>query len=500
MKKIILSIFLFFFFQQIFAQTINGEVLYSDDQFEVIVVHGTHSERGYAVGFLLADRIADIFNSYLLPAFGSYYETGRMLIQTDAHISIDDDYKTEAEAMADAINDAGVMEMEVDYVDILLANSFLDLQNFVGKDLGLDNGCSSFINWGEATQGTSLNGTPVISRHLDWSNQQAIIRNQVLVVHIPSEENLQPWLLIGFAGQMSVLSGLNASGVAVMQHVLSDVNASASFSKGYEPIWFSLRKAIECDDFNNDGNNDALDIDSVAMQNHYGYADSYIITGVAGSYIGENERAATIIEVAPASPYATVRNTDYDDNIPGTNLYAANYAIARNNAQHYCTRYNGVKNNMGDGTMIGIEENWNIMLDYSSMCALHTSGNIQFMQYIPSLHELRLSYHTLDGDQACENEAVIFDTDVLFQLNSNISAEKPGQLAGVIYTTGNSVFIKLPHGVATDTLKIYNSSGIMVQSFQVVDGINYFARSELMPGMYIMHLTNCRLTSKTILD
>jgi len=134
------------------------------------------------------------------------------------------------------------------------------------------------------------------------------------------------------------------------------------------------------------------------------------------------------------------------------------------------------------------------------MCALHTSGNIQFMQYIPSLHELRLSYHTLDGDQACENEAVIFYTDVLFKLNSNISAEKPGQLAGVIYTTGNSVFIKLPHGVATDTLKIYNSSGIMVQSFQVVDGINYFARSELMPGMYIMHLTNCRLTSKTILD
>ena len=148
-----------------FAQQINGLIQFEDEQFKIVKVWGTHEERGYAVGYLLAEDIDDLFDNYLLPAFGSYYSTARTLLTTDAHIKIDSIYIYEAMAMAEGINETGIMSMTVDHIDILLANSFLDFQNFLSKGLGLDNGCSSFINWGDATAG-SRSRTPARTRQL----------------------------------------------------------------------------------------------------------------------------------------------------------------------------------------------------------------------------------------------------------------------------------------------------------------------------------------------
>jgi hypothetical protein len=233
-----------------------------------VKVWGTHEERGYAVGFLLGENVNDLFENYLMPAFGSYYSMARNLMATDAHIKIDSIYIYEAMGMAEGLNASGEMDMTVDYIDVLLANSFLDFQNFLGKGLGLDNGCSSLISWGDATAGTDLDGKCVISRHLDWDDQPVIIRNQVMIVHFPAEEDEQPWLLIGFAGQMSVLSGLNQSGVAVMQHMLSDEYTGASLNKSYEPVWFTMRKAIESADYNGDGVNNCLDINDAVLDKY----------------------------------------------------------------------------------------------------------------------------------------------------------------------------------------------------------------------------------------
>jgi len=499
MKKIFVLVFSLVLFSQIYSQEVNGIIVSSDEQFKVVKVWGTHEERGYAVGFLLADGVDDLMQNYLFPAFGTYYSMARTLLETETHIKIDSVYIYEAMAMADGLNASGEMSDEVDYIDVLLANAFLDFQNFVGKGLGLDNGCSSLISWGDATAGTDLDGKSVISRHLDWDDQPVIIRNQVMVIHFPEEENEQPWLLIGFAGQMSVLSGLNSSGVAVMQHMLSDEYTGAQTFSAYEPIWFSLRKAIETVDYNSDGNNNCLDINAVVNQNYNGYADSYIITGVAPASEGDDSKIATIIEVTPSEPYITIRNTDYEDGIPSQNLYAANWTIARNNYLHYCVRYNAVMENIGEGTLIGKHENWQIMLDYSSACGFGGTGNIQFMQYVPEDNYLRLSYHTTGGIQACENSAVEFNTIELFEMPVIVKQpDYKSKLKTYPNPAANEIFIYVPSNIQNDICEIYNSLGAVVMTISVNGGDNRIDIPSLKPGSYFIQLKSSGLKSRFV--
>ncbi|MDD2387215.1 MAG: T9SS type A sorting domain-containing protein [Bacteroidales bacterium] len=501
MKNILTSIIFILAFSSLFSQEVNGLIVSSDNQFKVVKVWGTHEERGYAVGYLLADGIDDLFSNYLLPAFGSFYTTARNLMATDAHIKIDSIYIYEAMAMADGINETGLMSMEIDYIDVLLANSFLDFQNFLGKGLGLDNGCSSLISWGTATTETDLNGKSVMSRHLDWDDQPVIIRNQVMIIHFPEEENEQPWLLIGFAGQMSVLSGFNQSGVAIMQHMLSNESTGASPNKSYEPVWFSMRKAIEIDDYNNDGFNNCLDINSVINENLNGYANSYIITGVASSTNIDDDKIATIIEIAPAIPYITTRNTDYEDGIPNQNLYAANSSIARNNQLNYCTRYNAVMANIGSGTLIGTQENWELMLNYSSSCGFGGYGNIQFMQYVPENNYLKLAYHTIGGVQACENIPIVYDTQELFEMVTVVTSPKLKSKINVYPNpAATQVSVYIPDETIDEVLTVFNSSGVLVKTQIARKGENKIDISHLLPGNYFIRLRNSELKARFVIN
>ncbi len=498
MKKYLIVFFFSLFAFNSYSQ-VNGVIEYQDEQFKIVKVWGTHEERGYAVGYLLAEGIDDLFGNYLMPAFGEVYEMARALISTDSHIAIDSVYIYEAMAMADGINANGRIRREVDYIDVLIANCFLDLQNFSAEGLGLDNGCSSLISWGDATNGTELNGKAVMSRHLDWDDQPVIVRNQVMVIHFPSEENEQPWLLVGFEGQMSVLSGFNSSGVGVMQHMLSDEYTKGSINNGYEPIWFSMRKAIETNDYNGDGFNNCLDINSVISENYIGYADSYIITGVAPSTHLNNEKISTIIEVAPAEPYITIRNTDYADGIPGDNLYAANWTIARNNQLHYCTRYNAVIENFGDGTIIDKTENWDVMLNHSSSCYPEGYGNIQFMQYVPEDNYFKLSYHEIDGPQACANTPVEYNTLELFEIPTIIEhSKKKLKIKSYPNPAQDNVTFYIPGVSDGDEMIIYNNLGGIVKKIGVEAGNTNIDISDLEAGIYLVKLTKSGLQSKII--
>jgi hypothetical protein len=487
MKRLIILLFFVLLITKAYSQQINGVIVSEDEQFKVVKVWGTHEERGYAVGSLLAAETNDLYINYLLPSFGSYYTAARDMLTTADHLKIDSVYIYEAMAMADGLNDSGEFDDEIDYIDVLLANCFLDFQNFVGKGLDMENGCSTLISWGSATENTELDGKSVLSRHLDWSTQQAILRTQVMVIHFPAEENEQPWLFIGFAGQMSVLSGINSSGVGVMQHMLSDV--SSVISSGYEPIWFSLRKAIEINDYNSDGANNCLDINAVISDNVNGYADSYIVTGVAPATNIDNDKIATIIEVALVNPFITIRNTDYEDDIPDKNLYAANSSIARNDALNYCTRYNAVKANMGDGTLIGKTENWNIMLNYSSSCAFSWTGNIQFMQFAPEDNFLKLAYHTIEGVQACENTPVIYNTQELFEMPLVIEQSK-SKLKIKVYPNPakEELSVYIPGIGEGDVMLIYNSSGQIISKSVVSSGNSSLDISGYKPGIYLIKL------------
>jgi hypothetical protein len=409
MKKLSF-LFLLFLSLQTFSQQVNGVIVSDTGNITIIKVWGTHYERGFATGYLLAEHIVDLYVNYIKPAFGSLLPTAKDIIQQGVDIKIDSIFQVEAKGVYAGIDSAGFGVSGMDYIDVLVANAFLDLQGlYLFRDVEIKTGCSSLMDWGTATAGTDLNGKSVISRHLDWSNTAAIVNNQAIVIHIPSEADEQPWAMIGFAGQISALSGINNDGLGAFQHMMSDFSGTAYTNMGYEPVWFSIRKALEKKDFNNDGLHNVNDVRAAVSANVNGYADGYIITVLAPSTTGYDSLVAMVAEVAPTTPLITFRTNTYPDSIPDDNLYAANYEIKRNNHLHFCARYKRTKNGVGDGTVISSDENWQIMRDSSNS----GTSNIQFMQFIPEWRQLKLSVYK-SSLPAYLNSPCIYDLDELF--------------------------------------------------------------------------------------
>lgn len=440
-KLILLPILLMFGFwgKTIIAQEVQGELIETTQNITVVKVWGTHEERGYAYGYLIGDKFADMYNNYIMPAFGaSNLSFARTVISQGGVFEIDSAYIREAQAIIAGATAGGHNVAGFDYVDILLANTYLDLQALpTFKNVNIEAGCSSFMNWNDATQSSSLQGKSVISRHVDWSENQTLINNQVMVVHIPEEEDEQPWLLIGFAGQIAALSGVNSSGLGIFQHNLSDFTGSIQSIQTYEPIWFSLRRALETVD--PDGNNvsNTQDLRYILNQNTYGYTDGFIVTCLASSTVNtEDSLIAMVAELTPHLPTHVYRSTEYDDDIPGDNLYAANYEIKRNEHNHYCSRYNNVVANMGTGTGIGIEENWHVMKNFST----GSNGNIQFMQFVPDLNILNLSIYE-NQHQAYQNDSVRYDLNVLFDVPANMEKVIEDEISLKAYTTDAGLII-----------------------------------------------------------
>lgn len=402
MKRFLLTVIaIAFFASSIKSQEVKGIIISDTANLTVIKIWGSHEERGFAYGYLLGEEISNMVTGYMLPSFGTHMEDARQLVIEGKDLRFDSVFVAESMAVVEGMDAAGTNYANIDYIDGLVFNAFLDIVKLLGMTTEKP-GCSSLMSWGDATAGTDLDGRSVISRHLDWSPHPVIIQNQVMAIHVPSEPDEQPWVMVGFAGQMSVLSGFNAN-MAVFQHMMSDFTGVSNHGVEFEPVWLTLRKAIEKVDFNNDGQHNTMDVWDAVAVNQTGYADGYILTALAPSTAGADSLIALVAEVAPQEPYITFRSNAYPDDIPGDNLYAANYEIRRNNHNHYCSRYYAVMNALDEGLGIGSEENWQIMRDNSN----GATGNIQFMQFIPETDMFRITVHR-NGAPAYQQEPVDF--------------------------------------------------------------------------------------------
>jgi hypothetical protein len=409
----------------VWAQEVNGKIMSTHHNLTVVKVWGSHAERGYAAGYLLADKFADAYENYISLAFGEYLPLAKMLIQHPYFFTIDAEYLAEAEAFIQGVHAAGYGH-QLDMGDVLVGNCFLDLKGvFAGMQEEVQTGCSSLMSWGEATRKTDLNGKSIITRQLDWDIVPVLIRNQVMVIHIPAEMDEQPWLLIGFAGQISVMSGINQSGLAIMHQSMNDYETPARLFRAYEPATFAMRRAIERKDLNGDGVNSVMDIKAALMVNPFGFANNYIITGLAPSTAGSDEHIAIVAEVANSEPYYSIRHNTYPDQIPGQNLYAANARISFQDVLGFCDRYNNVVEQLGDGTRISSRRAWDIMKYHSVL----PTRNLQFIQFIPELFSLKVGVHQMDGTIASHAHVLRFNTKHLFTLPHNlkegVAAENP---------------------------------------------------------------------------
>ena len=228
MNKIIISVFILMIFSSFsFAQVVNGDTLTVDGK-KILKVWGTHSERGYAYGYLMAENIKEVFEGYVL---GSLFFNSATLYTNTRNYFIDNfeveqKYIYESIAMINGIQAAGVsifcsvLNRDLDEIDILLSNSIVDIAALGGDNFTNRFGCSSLSSWGQNTiQDPDLNGQLVITRNMDWTPHPTLLDNHLLVVQFPSEPDEISWLSFTFAGMFGALSAINENGVATFMNM-----------------------------------------------------------------------------------------------------------------------------------------------------------------------------------------------------------------------------------------------------------------------------------------
>lgn len=419
MKRLVLFVSIWICISYVLnANDVNGKIL-EQKNITIIKVWGTHHERGLAYGYLLGRQISSFYNSYKkvvcdkkIAKLKRLYSNGKL------RLKYEDDYVIEAKAMVEGMNRSNTNIHNLDYLDLLFINSLIDIKSL--KSLPKLNGfaCSALMSWGKATKNTELDGKSVVSRHFDWFNAEGIVKNQIIIIHIPSELDEQPWLSIGFAGIIGVVSGINKSGVTVFQNSLPLAGGKGKNDIWYEPIVFASRKGLESVDYNGDNHNDVLDIKSALLSNENGYAEGALIYSMGPATNRNNERIAFVAELTPDAPHFTFRNTEFKDEIPGENLYVANNLLKKKARKIHGRRNKDVVKVFNrvypNGENIDVEANWNILRDYSQFHVIaNIETNIQCMQFVPEQMLLKLSVSN-DKTPAYTIPPVVYDLKLLF--------------------------------------------------------------------------------------
>jgi len=228
-----------------FSQAVNGEILSDSNNVTVVKLWGTSEERGFAYGYLTGDKMIEVLEEFIIPFWGEDRPVAKQIIADTTSFHIDPVYWHEARAMMDGATAAGFNPSGYDSLDVIAANCISDIYGWqIGKEKSGFH-CSTLMNWNEATAGTDLNGCSVISRHMDTYINSSLQNNAIIVSHIPSEPDLQLWLLIDCAGQMAPKSGINSNGLALFTNGIDDQPWNYSIQAGYEPFIFTFRKALK---------------------------------------------------------------------------------------------------------------------------------------------------------------------------------------------------------------------------------------------------------------
>lgn len=490
MRSCILLI-LIIFSTSIFCQLPAGDSL-TVKGLKIIFVEGDHYQRGLGYGYFDGEQIRDVAINYYLSRFFSNnmaiynYYLGYFVNNFD----IEEKYHIEAGGIIDGMRLGGinlysdVMGRELDSLDILFANSIVDFRALYakreGKEFPLYMGCSSLTSYGESTtEDPDLNGETVITRLLDWSVDEVLTRNQVMVVHRNNVSGERNFVTFGFAGMMGGLSIISDSGLSAFHNVGNYY--SEPVGPPFHPMHLTLRNAVETDDLNGDGYNDAYDVYyAVQLKNR---SDSYIIEAASTS---GNPYPSLAIEVNNSTGCVY---RDYKENDPGLgqNLATTNHHRKLYDPI-YCYRYDNLTDSLTANTKTGIERNRNVLCG-----AAGHGGTYQAIQFIPSLKEFSISVasSTTPGHLA---EKIEFSMDTLFS-ETGISSSVPAyhELISAYPNPFNpscTVTIFLERS-SKGTLELYNLEGGLektVYSGDFNSGLNKFEIDgrKLNSGVYFL--------------
>lgn len=460
-KNIILIFILIIFSSFCFAQVVNGDMLTVHGK-KILKIWGTHSERGYAYGYLMAENIKEVFEGYVL---GSLFFNSTTLYTNArnyfiSNFEVEQKYINESIAMINGIQAAevsifcSILNRDLDEIDILLSNSIVDIAVLYEENFTNRFGCSSLSSWGQNTiQDPDLNGQLVITRNMDWMPHPALLNNHLLIVQFPSEPDEINWLSFTFAGMLGALSAINENGVAAFMN-MGNYNNHPNLNT-FHPIFFSIRNGIEANDYNGDSQIDPYDIASAI-------SDKYQLSG---SIVHSTDEYFGIVVECNNENGVEIRDDSDNTIIPEEHLAATNH-FRKLYSPVYCNRYANISDSLNANSLMNVERSWNLL---GGAAGINT--NLHTIEYAPSLNLIKWST-AQTGIPAYQLEPTVFDSQELFTLNVSTDPDFQQQFSIVssypnpFYSSTTISFSAaqtLPFGI----LEIYNIKGQKIKQFKI---------------------------------
>ncbi|MBN1150567.1 T9SS type A sorting domain-containing protein [candidate division WOR-3 bacterium] len=471
----------------IFCQNVNGDTTRVDRNMLVLRIWGTHQERGFAYGYLLAPRIGDVFENYVLSYIfynnASLYESARSFYV--GNFSVSQDYLAEAGAMIDGVVAAGestwcaVLNRDLDSMDILMASAMDEIVEALE--------CSSLSSWGPMTQNdTILNGSLVITRMMDWTSNSTLKDNHLIIVSIPSESDEQPWVSVAYSGFIAALSAVNDSGLTSFKNMGNSPDHPNPTD--LYPALIASRDAVESRDLNSDGKCDVFDAVS-AFSSHRFYCSSII-----QATCSRNDTFAAIAIECDNQHGDTFRVYSHDGSIPLYNVVCTNHFRALQTPV-YCYRYNNITDSIRADSSVTPERSWKIMSGGAGV-----SSNNQMIQWIGQTRTLKISAATSDSP-AYLRTPVSLNIDSLFNetfVEEPVDREVdfPRDLKVNFYL--NPPYFEIHYqgqDLASLAYSLFDASGrVFIARKHLEDGFSgRISLSDMPPGVYFLNIEGERI-------
>jgi hypothetical protein len=221
------------------AVEITGRFEVRDGQ-RVLTLWGTPRERGFAQGYLTAERIVDGIGSDFERVLGPLIGLYKTLVRTAVvpRFAFDDAEIEELEGLYEGLKARlpdeklviSALGRPVDLTDLKALNTF-------GDWYGL--GCSSLAVWGNLTEG----GKPLVGRNFDFPGFGLVLSHQIVVVRAPRGEH-RGQVGVSYPGCIGTLTGMNSDGVFVAVHDVR-VKSTLAALRPNVPRLLAVRRILE---------------------------------------------------------------------------------------------------------------------------------------------------------------------------------------------------------------------------------------------------------------
>ena len=210
---------------------------------QVLSLWGSNYEMGYAHGYLMADKIRDLVDTYVvgLIANGDVADYNYHLSLIPLYHTFYPEYLDEINGMVAGMVASGKsiyvpsLGRNIDDRDIKAFNLFIQYSF----------SCSSFGVWGTST----ANGESILARNYDfyYDSQGSVLNNQLLITYEPVGK--PKFVSAGWPGWYGVATGMNEYGVTAMANAANGENSSSS--EKFHPSIEVFRKILENTTLNN---------------------------------------------------------------------------------------------------------------------------------------------------------------------------------------------------------------------------------------------------------